>query len=87
MSISLTLDLLATIIKVAFSCVNAPFPAILPVFKRILEVMFWEGDDSRVVFDKKFPGEKGSMRWCIVVMQQPVLLLPKFMAKPTHIFM
>jgi hypothetical protein len=32
-------------------------------------------------FGQKFPGEKGSLRWRIVMMQQPVLLLPKFGAK------
>jgi hypothetical protein len=40
------------------------------------------GDDSRVVFGQKFPGEKESVRWCIVVNKQPVLLLPK----SSHIF-
>jgi hypothetical protein len=31
------------------------------------------GDDSHVVFGKrKFPAEEGSVRWCIVVMQQQV---------------
>jgi hypothetical protein len=29
-------------------------------------------DDTHVGFGQKFPGEKGSVRWCIVVMQQPV---------------
>jgi hypothetical protein len=43
------------------------------------------GDDSHV-FIQKFPGEKGSVRGCVVVMQQPVLLLPKFGAKSSHIF-
>jgi hypothetical protein len=45
------------------------------------------GDDSHVVFGKEFPGEKGSARWCIVVMQQPVLLSPKFVMKASHIFL
>jgi hypothetical protein len=88
----------------------APFPALMPFFKHILEVMFcegaqhhlrfgishlycvkmaafqfylqsgkqrkvwWVGNDSHVVFGKKFPGEKGSVRQYIVVMQQLVLL-------------
>jgi hypothetical protein len=39
----------------------------------------WVGDDSHV-FSQKCPGEKGSVRRC-VVMQQPVLLSPKFEAK------
>jgi hypothetical protein len=45
------------------------------------------GGDSHAVFGKKFPGKKGSVRRCIVVMQQPVLLSPKFGAKSSHIFM
>jgi hypothetical protein len=36
-------------------------------------------DDSHV-FSQKIPGEKGNVRRC-VVMQQPVLLSPKFGAK------
>jgi hypothetical protein len=35
---------------------------------------------------QKFPGEKGSLIQCIVVMQQPILLLPKFGVKSSHIF-
>jgi hypothetical protein len=35
-------------------------------------------DDSHVVFGQKFSFEKGSVTRCIVVMQQPVLLSPKF---------
>jgi hypothetical protein len=38
-------------------------------------------------FGQKFPGEKGSVRWCVVMMQQPVLLSPNFGAKSLHIFM
>jgi hypothetical protein len=38
----------------------------------------WVGEGSHVVFGKKFPGEKGGMRQCTVVMQQPVLSSPKF---------
>jgi hypothetical protein len=41
----------------------------------------WVEDDSLVVSGQKFPDEKGSVRWCVVMMQQPVLLLPKFGAK------
>jgi hypothetical protein len=33
----------------------------------------WVEDDSYVVFGKKFPDERGSVRWC-VMMQQSVLL-------------
>jgi hypothetical protein len=43
--------------------------------------------DNNQVFGEKFPGEKGSVRRCVVMMQQPVLLLPKFGAKSSHIFM
>jgi hypothetical protein len=43
-------------------------------------------NDSRVVFRQKFPGEKGSVRRFVVVMQKPVLLSPKFHAKVSHIF-
>jgi hypothetical protein len=39
------------------------------------------GDDSHVVYDKKFLGEKGSLS------RQPVSLSPKFEAKSSHIFM
>jgi hypothetical protein len=38
-------------------------------------------------FGKKFPGEKGSVRQCGVVMQQPILLSPKFGEKSSHILM
>jgi hypothetical protein len=36
---------------------------------------------------QKFPGQKGSVKWCAVMMQQPVLLSPKFWAESLHIFM
>jgi hypothetical protein len=85
--------------------VNAPFSVLLPFFKCILEVVFFEniqhrqrifldhlncvkieasllssigetensrmgrGDDSHVMFGKKFPGEKGTVRLSVVVMQ------------------
>jgi hypothetical protein len=35
---------------------------------------------------KKFPGEKGSVKRCVVVMQQLVFLSPKFGMKSSHIF-
>jgi hypothetical protein len=45
------------------------------------------GDDNYVIFGKKkIPGEKGSVRRCVVMMQQPVPLSPKFGAKSSHIF-
>jgi hypothetical protein len=34
--------------------------------------------DSHVLFGKEFPGEKGSVRRCIVMMQQPVVFGAKF---------
>jgi hypothetical protein len=43
------------------------------------------GDDSHLAFCQKFPGEKVSVRRCVVVVQQPVPLLPKFGAKSSHI--
>jgi hypothetical protein len=39
-----------------------------------------DGEHSHVVLVKKFPGEKGSVKRCVVVTQQPVL-----QAKPSHI--
>jgi hypothetical protein len=35
---------------------------------------------------KKIPGEKESVKRCVVVMQQPVLLSPKLRPKSSHIF-
>jgi hypothetical protein len=35
---------------------------------------WWVGDDSHVAFGQELSGEKGSVRWCAVVMQQLVLL-------------
>jgi hypothetical protein len=43
-----------------------------------------EGDSHAFCY-KKFHGEKGSVRWCVVMMQQPVPLLPKFCVKSSHI--
>jgi hypothetical protein len=43
-------------------------------------------DDSHAVFSQKFPDEKGSVRQCVVMMQQLVLLSPKFGANSLHIF-
>jgi hypothetical protein len=48
--------------------------------------VWWVGDKSHVIFGQKFLGEKGSVKWCVVVMQQPVILLPMFDAKSSHIF-
>jgi hypothetical protein len=44
----------------------------------------WVGDDCHIVFGQKFPGEKVSVIQ-YVVMQQQVLLLPKFGLKASHI--
>jgi hypothetical protein len=44
------------------------------------------GDDSHIVFGQKLSGEEGSVRQCIVMMQQPALLLPKFGVKSLYIF-
>jgi hypothetical protein len=33
----------------------------------------WVVDDSNVVFSQKFPGEKVSVRWYVVMVQQQVL--------------
>jgi hypothetical protein len=41
------------------------------------------GDNSLVIFGQEFPGKRGSVRQCIVMMQQPILL---FGAKSSHIF-
>jgi hypothetical protein len=46
----------------------------------------WVGNDSHVVFGYKFFDERESVRRCVIVMQQPVLLSPKFGAKSSHIF-
>jgi hypothetical protein len=37
----------------------------------------WVRNDSHVVFGKKFPGEKGSVKQCIVMMQQSVSFVAK----------
>jgi hypothetical protein len=45
------------------------------------------GDEGHVVFGKKFLGENGSVRRCVVAIQQPVLSSPNFGEKSSHIFM
>jgi hypothetical protein len=42
--------------------------------------------NSNVGFGNKFYGEKGTVRKCVVVMQQQVLLSLKFGEKSSHIF-
>jgi hypothetical protein len=44
------------------------------------------GDDSHVIFGQEFPGEDGSVRWCVAMVQQPVLLLQTFRVKSLHMF-
>jgi hypothetical protein len=46
----------------------------------------WVGDDSYVVFSQKFPGEKRSAKQCAVMIEQPVLLSPKFGGKFFNVF-
>jgi hypothetical protein len=59
--------------------------SILSSIRKEEKIKVAEGD-SHVVFGQTFPGGKGSVRQCIVMMQQPVLLSPKFEAKSSHIF-
>jgi hypothetical protein len=40
--------------------------------------------DNASTLSRKFPGEKGSVRKRVVVMQQPVILSSKFGTKPSH---
>jgi hypothetical protein len=51
------------------------------------EKVGWMGDDSYVVFDQKFPGEKGSVtvHYCDATASS-LTLLPKFRVKSLHIF-
>jgi hypothetical protein len=44
------------------------------------------GYDIHVVCGKKIPGEKGNVRQRIVMIQEQVLLLPKFRVVSSHIF-
>jgi hypothetical protein len=46
----------------------------------------WVEDDRHVIFGQKFTGEKGIVRQCVVLIKQPVILLPKFGEKSSHIF-
>jgi hypothetical protein len=46
----------------------------------------WVGVNNNF-FVKKFPADKGSGRWCVVVIQQPFLSLTKFLAKSLHLLM
>jgi hypothetical protein len=44
------------------------------------------GDESHVFLGQKIPSEKRSVSWCVVIMQQSLLLSPKFRVNPSHIF-
>jgi hypothetical protein len=46
-----------------------------------------KGDDRYVVFGKKSQGEEESVRRCVVMMQQSILLSPNFGEKSPQIFM
>jgi hypothetical protein len=45
----------------------------------------WVGDKSHVVFGQEFADKTGSVRQCVVLMYQPVLVSPKLGAKSLHI--
>jgi hypothetical protein len=71
------------------------FPALLAILPRSLQGCQNGGlfvsssmgvGDSHVVFGQTFPPEKGNVRLCAVLMQQPVILSPKFRAKSSCIF-
>jgi hypothetical protein len=55
------------------------------IFNREQRIEGWAGDDSHVL-GQKFTVGKGSERRCVVVMQQPFVLSPKFGGKYSHIF-
>jgi hypothetical protein len=83
------------ILEVVFPWECSTLPASLPRSPLLLQndgllVLFliWETEESRVGSDDShvslgqiFPGEKGSVRRCVVVMQQLVLLSSNFGAK------
>jgi hypothetical protein len=48
------------------------------IFNRGNRKVGWVVDGSHVVFGQKFPGEKGSVSRCFVLMQQTVLWSSKF---------
>jgi hypothetical protein len=35
------------------------------IFNQKTEKRRWAGNDSHVAFGRKFPGEKGSVKWCV----------------------
>jgi hypothetical protein len=74
------------------TCHSASITSVLSKWRPFIVIFNGEPENSKVdEFDsdvpgKKFPGGKGIVRRCVVVMQQPVLLSPKFGAKSSHIF-
>jgi aerobic-type carbon monoxide dehydrogenase small subunit (CoxS/CutS family) len=48
--------------------------------------LVWVLDDSHVVFGKKVSSEKGSVSRCVVLVDEPVLLSPKFGTKSSRFF-
>jgi hypothetical protein len=44
------------------------------------------GNDSDIAFGQKFPGEKGSLRQCVIMVQQPIPLLPELRVKSSQMF-
>jgi hypothetical protein len=86
----ITLDILDTItFEVVPFGAYAPFPALLSFLnasRTLRDVRLFSAADSHVVFGQKVPGEKGSVRRPVVVMQQPVLSSPKLVAKSSQIF-
>jgi hypothetical protein len=57
------------------------------IFHRGNRKVEWVGDDSHVGFGEKFPGEKGSVRRCVIVMQDSTPLSSKFEEKSSQVFM
>jgi hypothetical protein len=74
--------------RLRFYSITSPLPKWRPfssIFNRGNRKLGWVEDNSRLISGQKFPGKKGSVRRCVVVMQQPVILSPKFEAKFSHI--
>jgi hypothetical protein len=82
----LTLDLLATItLEVVPFHVSCDFVSIISLcqnggFSVLSSIGETEkfGGGSPVILSQKFPGQRGNVRQCIVMMQQAVFLSPKF---------
>jgi hypothetical protein len=63
------------------TCLDHLMAVFSSIFNQANRKVGWVGDDSHVAFGQKFPG----VGWCIVMMQQMVLLSPKFGSKSSHI--